>query len=220
MFGSHADFGIIPRSVEFLFANIPNQYKVKASFMEIYNEKFNDLLKNQSIATLNEKLKINIDSYEQFFNVLEKISKLRKQSATSLNPSSSRSHAVIELELNKNLASTADKTVASRITFFDIAGCESSHYVPHGYENHERQNEMAYIHKSINNFRTVIESLKRNEAAPDFRSSKLTYMLKPALTSTKTKTLILTNISQKEEHFHSSKNSLLLAQSACQIKSL
>lgn len=75
---------------------------------------------------------------------------------------------------------------------------------------------MTNINKSVNNFRNVIESLKKKEAAPDFRSSKLTYMLKPALTTNKT--LIITTISQKNEHFSPSKNSLMLARSASEIK--
>lgn len=186
------------------------QYQIKASCVEIYNETFNDLLKKGTIATLNEKQQINIESFEQFRSFVVKISKQRKQLAIIGNPASSRSHVVIELEIS-NVTNAANRTI--RITFIDIAGCE-----PHNFECQEKRNEMSNIHKSINSFRTVIESLNRKEPSPDFRSSKLTHILKPTLTSKNTKILLLTHISQKIEQFSSSKNSLSLARSASEIK--
>lgn len=122
MFGSISDCGVIPRSIEFLFSNMPSQFQVKASVMEIYNETLNDLLNEPKTLSNSKFEKIVVESPQQFLNVLEKVKNKRKHSATSRNAFSSRSHAIIQLEVNGR---TAEKTITSQIMFFDLAGCEN-----------------------------------------------------------------------------------------------
>ena len=55
------DKGIIPRSIEWIFSNIQNytnqQFLVRGSFVEIYNEEVRDLLSKNTKAKLNVREK-------------------------------------------------------------------------------------------------------------------------------------------------------------------
>lgn len=226
MLGSENDFGIVPRSMEFLFSRMPEGSKIKAKFFEIYNENFIDLLEGSDeiesktivIGTVSLKngektekvmnaTEIDIQSSEQFNEVLQKVNGRRKVSETVRNSRSSRSHGIVQIEFVAKYNNS--------LMFLDLAGCENSndHFE---IDRQTRQQEMTNINKSVSNFRTVIESLKKKESAPDFRSSKLTRLLKPCLTKN-SKTLIITTISQGEHHISTSRETLELAQSAGKI---
>lgn len=225
MLATGADLGVVPKGVEFLLETI--HHKFKANFFEIYNETVIDLLnasttESKSNAICDGKVtnlhSIDIASADHFNATLKKIIERRKMSATSRNSGSSRSHAVIQLELKGEYANNMKKQVfESNIMFLDLAGSENANDHLDDIESGKRKIEMANINKSLNNFRTVIESLKKKEPATDFRSSKLTHLLKPCLTKN-TKTLLLTTISQENKHLSSSKASLALAQLAGQIQ--
>lgn len=206
MLGSNYDFGIVQRSIEFVFKKISDANQVKAIFFEIYNETLVDLLitstkpntnqtesKPITISAINENGKItdkivkateiNIQSSEHFNEVLQKVNERRSVSSTERNAQSSRSHAVIQIESSTKFG--------NKLTFSDL------------------------------NLILVIESLKKNETIPDFQSSKLTRILKPFLKpflTGKAKTVIITTISQDAQYFSTSKQSLELTQSAGEIR--
>lgn len=226
MLGSGTDYGIVPKSIEWLFDHMPDESNFNAEFFEIYNENFIDLLKEihhpeqkpidikttmkngENTEAVVNATKINIGSFGQFIEVLQMVSRRRKVSETVRNTRSSRSHFVVQIEFMAKL----DK----KVMFVDLAGCENSN--DHLETDRQmRQTEMSNINKSVSNFRSVIESLKKNETAPDFRSSKLTRLLKPCLTKN-TKTMIVTTISQNNHHISTSKESLELAQAAGKIR--
>lgn len=233
MIGSDADFGVVPRSVEYLLGCLTGHYTFKAKFFEIYNECFIDLLADNSLT--NSKSNVNhanagtqferdsnlkmiqIESTAQFNETLKKVNENRKVSATARNSSSSRSHAVIQIKVDGKYANEKGEKIVSSVMFLDLAGCENVNDHLDNIDRGKTQNEMKNINKSVSNFQTVIESLKKKETAPDFRSSKLTYLLKPSLT-TNTKTLMITTISQETKYLSTSKASLAVAQSAGQIK--
>lgn len=235
MIGSDADAGLVPRSVEYLLECIPGGYKFEAKFYEIYNENLIDLLDPNEkpdkpiaihkIALANgtsvEKV-VNLKSVEivsgaHFNDLLKDINNRRKVSATARNKGSSRSHAVIEIKLEGILANEKGEKIQSNIRFLDLAGCESANDHLDNNDRAKTQSEMANINKSVNNFQTVIESLKNKEPSPDFRSSKLTYLLKTSLTMY-TKTLMITTISQAKKYQSTSKASLTVTQSAGKIQ--
>lgn len=221
---TESDLGIIPRSVEYILQAIPGHYKFFVKCFEIYNETFIDLM-NKSIKqtksiAISEHVanlqSIEIDSAERFNVTLKEAIERRQKSATSRNASSSRSHAVFQIELQGQYANAHAQIIKSNIIFLDLAGCENATDHFDDIESNKRQIEMKNINLSVSNFRTVIESLKKGDVA-DYRSSKLTHFLKPYLTQN-TKTLLLTTISQETKHLSSSKETLLLAQSAGQIQ--
>lgn len=104
--------GIIPRSIEYLFAQIsaketrdPNcSYKVMAQFLEIYGEDIRDLLDITKTSKVSVRENPSGDVYvtgaceqlvtspQQMMRVLADGSKHRITSATLMNQSSSRSH--------------------------------------------------------------------------------------------------------------------------------
>ena len=207
MIGSGAD-GMIPRSMKYLIECIPGQYQFKAHFFEIYNESLIDLLKENShtdskrIAIYDGKVTnletVEIKTASQFNEILRNVDSRRKKSETTRNSCSSRSHGVIQIEVKGKFVNNESKRVESNIMFLDLAGCENANDHLHNTNRGTTQTEMAKINKSVTNFQTVIESLKNGDLAPDFRSSKLTHLLKPCLT-TNTKTSIITNISQEDK---------------------
>lgn len=236
MIGSEAELGIVPRSLEYLLECIPGHYKFKAKFFEIYKENLIDLLNNQThtnnkpIGIYNTLLStgvkvervsnlesIEIQSAVQFNETFKKVNDRRKVTATARNASSSRSHSVIQIEVEGMFANVKGERIESTVMFLDLAGCENANDHLDNNTRTTTQIEMANINKSVSNFQIVIESLKNKESAPDFRSSKLTHLLKPYLT-TNTKSLMITTISQEKKHLSTSKASLALTQSAGQIK--
>lgn len=148
---------------------IPGHFKFKAKFFEIYNEVLTDLLntdpKAKSIVISNGKVAnlqfIDIQSTEQFNEILRDAFDRRKVSATLRNSGSSRSHAVIQIEMEGLDKNSKNQVIQSNIMFLDLAGCENANDHLNDIENEKRQEEMANINKSVSNFRTVIESLKK-----------------------------------------------------------
>lgn len=236
MFGNDADLGLVPRSIDYLLQCMPGYYRFKANFFEIYNENFTDLLKDEghitskSIAIYKTTLKtgasvekvanlesIEIVSAEQFIETMKKVHVRRKSCATARNAGSSRSHAIIQIEVEGKYANIRGEKIESSIMFLDLAGCENGNDHLDDTGRGTAQNEMTNINKSVSSFQTVIQSLKNKEPATDFRSSKLTYLLKPCLT-TNTKTLLITTISQEKKYLYTSKASLAVTRTAGQLK--
>lgn len=233
MFGKTSDPGIVPRGIEFLIHQ--EKFSLCCSFFEIYNETFIDLLREESeqkqnpveihlknigsgksaerVSNLKE---VQIQSIEQFQEAFKSANERRATAETLRNQDSSRSHAVIQISL-KGLSCEKNKQIESNIILLDFAGCENSN--DHLVDNNgsKRSAEMSNINKSINRFETVLDGLGKKQAFVDFRSSKLTHLLKPCL-STNTKTLIITTAAQELKYISASKAALKVASSANRIK--
>lgn len=121
--------GIIPRSIEKVMAQIELlkshgwKYRMKASFLEIYNETIRDLLGNPPGNNDEHRLPvdprkhaikqkpggkglyvsdltmIDVDSHNQIDTLMEKASRQRSVGSTDMNAQSSRSHSVFTLHL-------------------------------------------------------------------------------------------------------------------------
>ncbi len=102
--------GIIPRSIEEIFNHIENiskdtKFMVRASYLQLYNEMINDLLKQDKL-NLNiredKKKGVYVEGLSEWsvqkptdvYNLLKKGSNNRAISYTKMNDASSRSHAV------------------------------------------------------------------------------------------------------------------------------
>jgi len=109
--------GIIPRSIENIFNHIENlttntKFMVRASYLQIYNEVINDLLKPEK-TNLNiredKKKGVYVEGLSEWsvqksidiYNLLKKGSTNRATSFTKMNDTSSRSHAVFVLTLEQ-----------------------------------------------------------------------------------------------------------------------
>lgn len=236
MYGSGNNLGVVPRSVKYLLEEIKRcdaSIVVKASCFEIYNETLVDLLhvgpkRNiVTIQTVGEVQKvvnlkeIDITTRENFDSVLDLASKGRKIGATQRNTDSSRSHVVFQINLS------AKSGIASNIVFVDLAGMENSndHLAPTTIINENNANqqekirklEMSKINQSLSSLRVYVEGLSKKSNDLAYRSSKLTYFLKPYLTKN-TKTALITTVSQDKKYFASSKMSFEFAQMVKQIR--
>lgn len=197
------------------------EFQIHCSCYEIYNDTIVDLI-DENGSTINcgtnpgrvKNLKeVHIQSIEQFQKMFSSANANRKVAETNRNSSSSRSHAAIQVRLNRV---NGNQNVESNLIFFDLAGNENANDHSNGDSKEKRSGEMSYINKSLITFRTVVDSLASG-TFPDYRSSKLMFMLKPYFASN-FKTLILTTISQENKYFSASKESLSLAATAIKIK--
>ncbi|KAF8634231.1 hypothetical protein AX15_000994 [Amanita polypyramis BW_CC] len=194
MQGTKAQSGVIPRVVRALFEKIPeyHNYEVSlaVSYMEIYKDEVYDLLVNRENAP---KLPVRendagmvfvanltalpIASVDEFDTIYNRASKHRSVGATNLNHASSRSHAVLTIEIA--LLDPADnKTLTGKINLVDLAGSENNKLTGN---DSSRMAESAAINKSLSVLGQVVHALNQGAPRIPYRNSKLTRILQDAL---------------------------------------
>lgn len=144
MLGTESVPGIIPLALEDLFSKIfihaqstGNEYDVSLSYLEIYNENIRDLLSgNQDHLDLkddgvNGVVVSGIEcvsalSANEVLSYLKKGSKNRSCESTSANEVSSRSHAIIQVQLRcKTTEGGKEGYRISKLSMIDLAGSGS-----------------------------------------------------------------------------------------------
>lgn len=222
MDGHDAKLGIIPRTVKLLFDATKSagilgwSYRIKASFLEIYNEVLYDLLSNENkdveIRMANAKSKtdiyvsnlteVEVTTAARLLELMDIARSNRATAATAGNERSSRSHAVTRLEIIGQHDSKPE-TLVGMINLVDLAGSESP-------KTSTRMDETKNINRSLSELSNVILALvQRNEHVP-YRNSKLTHLLMPSLGGN-SKTLMFVNVSPFQDCFIESVKSLRFA---------
>eukprot|EP00397_Hematodinium_sp_SG-2012_P007058 GEMP01007099.1.p1 GENE.GEMP01007099.1~~GEMP01007099.1.p1 ORF type:complete len:994 (+),score=218.19 GEMP01007099.1:181-3162(+) len=221
--GTQDDPGILMRVVRALFENIDKapemQYKTIGSFLEIYNEKLRDLFvakpeKDLNIAShpiygphvpgITEAAMENVDDVRR---MLRFGNQQRVVAATSMNAQSSRSHAILTLELTS-------KEARSCIHFVDLAGSERS--LATASSAVKNQKEGSHINKSLTALGMVISALAKKAKFAPFRNSKLTYFLMESL-SGNSKTVMLANVRPDKKSAEETISTLRFAQTCKKI---
>ncbi|RQM18916.1 hypothetical protein B5M09_009724 [Aphanomyces astaci] len=163
--------GILPETFVTLFKKADN-FRITASYVEIYNEKVYDLLATGQRRVFLQLLEKDgrvyvkdleerpIKSYEEAKLMLETGQKNRQVGETKCNSDSSRSHCVFSLHLYHQDDPT---TLFSKISIVDLAGCERGAKTG---ASGLRLQEASKINGSLMNLNRCLETLRFNQLHP------------------------------------------------------
>lgn len=208
-----------------------NEVSIFVSYVEIYNEQIRDLLipkdKENYLdlredpvkgVSLSGATEIHVESVDEVMNLLFQGNKRRTTEATNANQTSSRSHAVFQINVavspkSKNI--NIEK-ISGKLSLIDLAGSERGTVT----ENRGiRLREGAKINQSLLALANCINALgdktKKGSFVP-YRDSKLTRMLKDSLGGN-CKTVMLVTIAPASNQFEESLNTLKYANRAKNI---
>ncbi|KFP31742.1 StAR-related lipid transfer protein 9, partial [Colius striatus] len=180
MMGTPASIGLTPRICQGLFSRKDDyseqtaSCRVKVSFLEIYNERVRDLLKQPDrkkpytlrvrehpetgpyVQGLTQHL---VTDYKQVVQLLEEGISKRITAATHIHSASSRSHAIFTIHYTQAiLENNLPSEIASKINLVDLAGSERA---DPSYCK-DRIAEGANINKSLVTLGIVISTLAQN----------------------------------------------------------
>ena len=229
---NETDKGIIPRSIDWIFNNIKNypaqQFLVRVSFVEIYNEEVRDLLSKVKRQKLNVREKdkvfyvenvtvIQAENSQMTLDIMKSGRVNRATGATKMNPGSSRSHSIFSITVE---SSTLDEQgeahyKVGKLNLVDLAGSERQSKTE---STGERFIEATKINLSLTCLGSVINKLVsgKQQYIP-YRDSKLTMLLQDSLGGN-TKTVMIANIGPADYNYDETLNTLWYAQRAKKIK--
>ncbi|EIN08651.1 kinesin-domain-containing protein [Punctularia strigosozonata HHB-11173 SS5] len=202
MQGTPDEPGVIPRVLQELFACREaltsasaattgvrlDSIEFSVSYMEIYKDECYDLFVARESAP---KLPVRenefgqvfvanlstvpVGSLDEFESVYAKANKRRSTGSTNLNHASSRSHAVLTVEVAMQSGFT---TRTGKINLVDLAGSENN---KHTGNDRSRMEESSAINKSLSVLGQVVHALNSGASRIPYRDSKLTRILQDAL---------------------------------------
>lgn len=243
MMGYGEEAGVIPRICEDMFRRINEtqkdenlSYTVEVSYLEIYNERVRDLLNPATKGNLKVRehpstgpyvedlAKLVVRSFKEIQHLMDEGNKARTVAATSMNETSSRSHAVFTLTVTQkrhDVETQMDTERVAKISLVDLAGSERATSTG---STGARLKEGAEINRSLSTLGRVIAALadlstgkKRNTAMVPYRDSVLTWLLKDSLGGN-SMTAMIAAISPADINFEETLSTLRYADSAKRIK--
>lgn len=201
--------GVIPRAVGQIFSYLEglagvNEFTVKCSFLELYNEEITDLLaigseppkvrilEDRSGVVLQGLEEPHVKVAEDIFSLLETGNARRRTAETLLNKQSSRSHSVfvVTVSVREVLAEGEEVIRVGKLYLVDLAGSEN---ITRSGAVDQRAKEAGNINKSLLTLGRVITALVEGQVHVPYRDSKLTRLLRDSLGG-KTKTCIIATI--------------------------
>eukprot|EP01084_Bolivina_argentea_P020625 38345_1 len=213
-------FGIIPRIASNIFINIENagmncEFTLKASYVEIYNEKLYDLFATKKIKKyLDPTLKIRddnghifvqhlteiyIQSKTELIELIKRAHKQRMTAETKMNKASSRSHAVLTITLAQYNVETGVEKM-SKLIMVDLAGSEKVRKSG-AIKDKKRLKEAVSINSSLSTLGRCMNNLATNAnnklagkskmCHVPYMESKLTSLLRDSLGGNCKTTLII-----------------------------
>ncbi|KAF2001508.1 kinesin-domain-containing protein [Amniculicola lignicola CBS 123094] len=222
--------GMIPRATAQIYAEATRleekgwRYKMEGTFVEVYNEQYNDLLgrsedldkkkvevRHDTVkkqTTLENTVSVTLDGPDRVEEILRTASKNRSVAATKANQRSSRSHSVFILKLVGINSITGERSEGT-LNLVDLAGSER---LEHSKAEGARLKETQNINKSLSCLGDVINALgsaKEGSHIP-YRNSKLTYLLQYSLGGN-SKTLMFVMVSPLQAHLQETITSLKFA---------
>merc|ERR1712227_1016869 len=225
--------GVIPRSFDHIFTHISRttdeQYLVRASYLEIYQEEIRDLLSKDQSKRLQLKergdtgvqvkdlLSFVVKSASEIEHVMNVGNQNRSVRATNMNDHSSRSHAIftIYIECSKKDAMGDDHIRVGRLNMVDLAGSERQTKTG---ATGESLKEATKINLSLSALGNVISALVDGKSSfIPYRNSKLTRLLQDSLGGN-SKTLMIANFGPANYNLDETISTLRYANRAKNIK--
>ena len=185
-------------------SDIPVEYSIKCSCLEIYNESVQDLLtmsRNQVKIRENNRKGVVVEgltrkpvnSAAEVLGLLQTGFQRRRTVATDMNERSSRSHAVFMLTLSQVFQDGSSTTAT--LNLVDLAGSERVH---RSNVTGSSLKEARAINQSLSALGNCIYALSDSQRSHiPYRDSKLTHLLKESLGGN-TKTTLLINVSPSQ----------------------
>jgi kinesin family protein 18/19 len=227
MAGSLEQPGVIPLTLAALFAacaEAEDEYStlLRMQYVEIYNEQIQDLLEPSSVSLdVREDPKRGtfvagatsrvVTSRAELERLLHKANLYRTTDATNCNEVSSRSHAVLQLQLETTARfGEVAEVRTGKLSMIDLAGSERQGKTQNAGK---KLVEGANINRSLlalgNCINALADKSKRGGHIP-YRDSKLTRLLKDSLGGA-CKTVMIANVSPASDQFDETLNSLKCA---------
>ncbi|CAI2382462.1 unnamed protein product [Moneuplotes crassus] len=237
MLGTPSDKGIFGNAFEELFKQMEESskdkdFKIKMSFIEIYNEMIFDLLlQNEKPLELREDAtkgihvagisEVRAESTTEVLELLHLGNQNRSTEATDANNESSRSHALllVTVEHKERDSGTEAEVKVGKFSLIDLAGSERA---SNTNNTGIRLVEGANINRSLlalGNCITLLyqNSEKKSKKYIPFRDSKLTRLLKDSLGGN-SRTVMIANVSPCNTAYEETSNTLKYASRAKNIK--
>ncbi|CAF1278825.1 unnamed protein product [Adineta steineri] len=198
------NLGVVPRSIDYLFQRLRDKtmetsspYYIRVSYCEIYNEQIRDLIRPGNPDSLQVRGSVEegfyvenlyhtyIETIDELLTILEEGELNRAMASHKLNETSSRSHAMLSIQIEQDLPEYNDEneqmTRQGKLVFVDLAGSEK---VKQSHSKGKQLVETNNINKSLLTLGTCISALsdpsKRAGHIP-YRESKLTRLLADSL---------------------------------------
>lgn len=237
--------GIIPRVVQMMFDEVEKrkssrEFIIKVSFIEIYNEEIRDLLDPQGqnkiaireltrgVPSLCGQQEERVSNFEELFKLLERGAVHRRTRSTLMNESSSRSHAILEINIEQHLIADLGQSQVSESTpeqefitakfhFVDLAGSERIKRT--GAEGETLQEGIS-INKALFVLGKVINALTDETGRScykPYRESNLTRILQDSLGGN-ARTTMIACVSPADSNQEETLSTLLYACKARSIK--
>lgn len=205
--------------------------KVTMSYLELYNEQIRDLLnpasgflelredskgKNIQVAGITE---ICTTSTNEVMKLLTKGNKARTVEPTAVNKTSSRSHALLSVTVKHSTAVDKPDFLKMRIKqgrlfMIDLAGSERANKTKN---RGKRLQEGGHINRSLLALGNCINALSGGARYVNYRDSKLTRLLKEAL-SGNCRTVMIAHVSPAISQKDETRNTLIYADRANHIQ--
>ena len=234
-FGNNNKKGIIPRTFEYLFNKIQiiqnkensSFFEISIAFIQIYLEKVEDLLNMSNKAKIRENPEkgfyleninwIKVTNIEESKNVFKIGEKNRITEFTNMNKNSSRSHALLMINIEQYFIEGNDNMHLIKKGVLNLVDLAGSERVKKSDLNNLRLEEAKNINKSLLALGNCIQKLSNNEKHIPYRDSKLTLILKESLGGN-AKTSLIVTISPSNYNAEESLSSLNFGSRAMKVK--
>ncbi|KAE9548194.1 hypothetical protein FO519_008596 [Halicephalobus sp. NKZ332] len=227
--------GIIPRALHQIFSALAGieDFCVRVSYVELYNEELYDLLGPAGDAEqrlrifddkahgngilINNLTEVTVRNRNEVYSLLKKGAERRRTAATLMNMSSSRSHSVFTVSVLFRDNETKSEELllkTGKLNLVDLAGSEN---IGRSGSTAGRAREAGSINQSLLTLGRVITALTSNASHIPYRESKLTRILQDSLGG-KTITTIIATLTPSSTSLEESVSTLEYAQRAKNIK--